>query len=259
MNRSAPTINQWLNEYGLLLCAFKWGELPKAVSDVIEAALPRSTTDSTPNATNFELTIDTQLLLLANAGPIFWRCLQRSSTKNHTDPVDTFSQDLAKDFHKNYLSDGNFTQLYPTPDGQAHIPLMQLGRLAGWNIPSPLGLGLHPEFGPWSAYRVAWLTQSNQLPKTYYQQPKPFKPTDLHSLQASAELCVSCSAPCASACPAAAVTHGEYFNVERCYQHSRPENSDCHTHCFARIACPIGTTHRYDDKQLVHHMKMRWR
>ena len=148
--------------------------------------------------------------------------------------------------------------LYPTPAGQSHIPLMRLGGLAGWNVPSPLGLGLHPKYGPWSAYRAAWITYSEQMPENFYQKPLAFKSTPSKALQQSAELCIACSAPCSAACPAHAVTHGEQFNVERCDKHRRPETSECHTHCFARIACPIGAEHRYDDSQLVHHMSMRW-
>ena len=248
---SAHTITQWLDERGLLLCAFKWGELPDTEVMLIKKAIH--------NTTNIELTKDTQLLLLANAGPLFWRCLQRTTFKNHTDPVDAFSLKLASELQATFLNDRSFTQLYPTPEGNSHIPLMRLGGLAGWNLPSRLGLGLHPEFGPWSAYRVAWLTNSDTLPNEFYQQEKPSESTGTHGLHTSAELCVSCSAPCVSACPAAAVAYGETFQTERCYEHSRPEDSDCHTHCFARVACPIGVTHQYDKQQLAHHMGMRWR
>lgn len=251
---SAHTIAHWLEERGFLLCAFRWGDLPTSVAELIEKALP-----ALPHDEFGELSDATQLLLLANGGPKFWRCLQRSSYKGHSDPIDTFSLELAGEFQRTFLNNGHFTQLYPTPVGQPHIPLMRLGGLAGWNIPSPLGLGLHPEFGPWSAYRVAWLTDSDQLPDAFINEPQAFNSTDISALQHSAELCVSCSAPCVTACPAAAVTHGEDFHIERCYEHRRPELSECHTHCFARTACPIGADQRYDNEQLAHHMGMRWR
>ena len=251
---SSHTIAHWLEERGLLLCAFRWNELPEAVSELIENA--------TPDIAPTEFTHSTRLLLLANAGPKFWRNLQGSSFKGHRDPVDTFSVELAAEFQRQFLNTDRFIQLYPTPKGQSHIPLMRLGGLAGWNTPSPLGLGLHPQYGPWSAYRVAWLTNTEQLPKAFYKEPQAFKTTgltDISDLAHSAELCASCAAPCVTACPANAVAYGENFKIEPCYEHSQPESSECHNHCFARTACPIGAEYRYDDDQLAHHMMMRWR
>jgi len=248
---SAPAITHWLEEHGFLLCAFRWGDLPNSITELIEK--------SQPPIARTEVSDATQLLLLANAGPKFWRCLQSSSFKDHSDPVDSFSLELASEFQCTFLPDSQFTQLYPTPVGQSHIPLMRLGGLAGWNIPSPLGLGLHPDYGPWSAYRAAWLTNSVQLPDVFIKRPNTFKSTDITALQQSADLCVSCSAPCVTACPAAAVTHAENFQIERCYEYRRPEISECHTHCFARIACPVGAIHRYDKEQLAHHMAMQWK
>ena len=217
--------------------------------------------DSTLSSTfsHSALTSSALLVLLANAGPRFWRRLQIESAKNLSNPVDTFSVEKAREFQHTFLRDSRFTQLYPTPAGQSPIPLMRLGRLAGWNIPSPLGLGLHPDYGPWSAYRAAWLTDSAQLPEAFYKEPQTVNITTIDTLQQSAELCVSCTAPCVEACPADAVTHGEDFNIPRCYDYSEPEDSPCHAHCFARTACPIGADHQYDKAQLTHHMIMRWR
>ena len=248
---SSHTINQWLEEHGLQLCAFRWGDLPKSVAEL--------TRQSLAGATQVQPTRDSHLLLLANAGPQFWRCLQSSSCKDNDDPVDTFSLELATEFQHTFLPASQFTQLYPTPKGQPHIPLMRLGGLAGWNIPSPLGLGLHPEYGPWFAYRVAFLTNSKQLPNAFYKNPKAFKTTNISTLRQSATLCASCSAPCVTSCPAQAVTYGDTFHTERCYEHRLPESSKCHTHCFARTACPVGVEHQYDGEQLAHHMSMSWR
>ncbi len=242
------SISAWLETHGLRLCAFHWKDLPDTICELIQTALPQNTN-----------TTHTQLLLLSNAGPNFWRCLQGSELAQHAEPVDAFSLSLATNLQQTFIKTAPFVQLYPTPIGQQHIPLMRLGGLAGWNIPSPLGLGLDPQFGPWSAYRVAWLTQATELPKSFYVLRDAFKLIDLDALQRSAELCVSCDAPCEAACPANAVTLGESFNIQRCYEHRQPEHSACHTHCFARKACPIGSEYQYDDAQLAHHMSMTWR
>jgi len=243
--------NQWLSQHGLLLCAFRWLDLPSAVSEPTYKALPD---DRARNINE-----NTILVLLANAGPTFWRTLQQSPVKNQLDPVDEFSTSLAQSFQDTFLGDSGYTQLYPTPVNQSHIPLMRLGSLAGWNVASPLGLGLHPKFGPWSAYRAAWLTESTQLPSAFLIPLEKFKHTVSQKVQHISELCIGCAAPCATACPAKAVKLGKAFNTDACYQHSRPTDSDCHTHCAARRACPIGQDYEYDNDQLAHHMGMRWR
>ena len=248
---TSMTIEQWLNQHGLLLCAFQWQDLPESLTS--------ATYETLPDDAASQLTPHTLLMLLANAGPSFWRALQGSSIKTAQDPDDEFSVSIAKTFQAKFLESDQFTQLYPTTAKRSHIPLMRLGGLAGWNIPSPLGLGLHPTFGPWSAYRVAWLTQSTQLPSDYVIQPEHYKHIDLSALHNAAELCVGCAAPCTTACPAHAVKLGEPFNSDACYQHRKPTQSECHVHCAARRACPIGQEHQYDNDQLAHHMGMRWR
>ncbi len=245
------TIDQWLYQHGLLLCAFRWNELPSSISDITHNTLPVQIAQT--------ISDNTILVLLANAGPKFWRSLQLSQLKNNPEPIDDFSVLIANEFQSTYLGNEDFTQLYPTPAKRSHVPLMRLGGLAGWNIPSPLGLGLHPEYGPWSAYRVAWLTQSDQLPNDYFVKPSQFKHIGFNALQDAAELCVGCAAPCTTACPASAVQIGHNFNIDACHEHREPLTSECHVHCAARRACPIGKDHQYADEQLAHHMGMRWR
>lgn len=245
------SIDQWLCQHGLLLCAFQWQDLPSTILDITQKTLPEQIVSQINN--------NTILLLLANAGPVFWQALQASPIKNNQDPIDDFSVSVAQEFQAKFLGSNTFNQLYPTPAKRSHVPLMRLGGLAGWNIPSPLGLGLHPQYGPWSAYRVAWLTQSAQLPKEFLITPEQFKSIDLNALHNAAELCVGCAAPCVTACPANAVKLGEFFNTEACYNHRLPETSECHVHCAARRACPIGQEHQYENEQLAHHMGMRWR
>lgn len=266
---TADTLSFWLHTHGLSLCAFRGVDLPDDIATMVATAAPVP-----------ELLATSQLLLLANVGPRFWRRLQTYPHRTNHNPVDDYSLDLVAELQRRFLRntnravtdeidatlgddtvavDTNFVQLYPTPANQDHIPLMRLGALAGWNVPSPLGLGLHPEYGPWSAYRAAWLTQSTRLPETYRIKPGEFASPGLNALQNSASLCLGCDAPCASACPADAIHLGRDINLERCYAHRVPETSDCHIDCAARKACPIGADHHYDDDQLAHHMSMTWR
>jgi len=255
MRRTA--IAEWLEQHGLMLCAF---HLPTVPEDISAAVLGSLADDELA-----EKNRESSLLLLANAGPKFWHSLKTLDITGTCDPVDAASVILAKRFNMQFLSDPKtdtntpLLQLYPTPLTQSPIPLMRLGGLAGWNVPSPLGLGLHPEFGPWSAYRAAWLSTSQQLPVAYYIQSDAQKSQPIGNLQHSAWLCTECSAPCETACPAQAVQKHENFNVQRCYDYRLPNHSDCHTNCFARRACPIGVEHQYDTEQLTHHMSMTWR
>lgn len=241
----------WLETYGLSLCAFRYADLPEPVASLVADAAPSK--ETLPTAT---------LLLLANVGPQFWRSLQTSQHYDDMDPVDTYSLKLTRELHSRFFGDTDCTPLYPSPAQQAQIPLMRLGALAGWNVPSPLGLGLHPKYGPWSAYRAAWLTQSSNIPEQYECfniHPESPAAQDIGALTQSADLCVGCAAPCAAACPAQAIQLGESINLERCTEHRLPHESACHSYCFARKACPIGSEHQYDDDQLRHHMGIRWR
>lgn len=245
---TADPLTRWLETHGLSLCAFRFSELPENVAELVSQAAPDTATLPT-----------SKLLLLANVGPLFWRCLQATSLRTLQDPVDAYSLELANQLNGRFLGNEDFVQLYPTPAHGRNIPLMRLGALAGWNIPSPLGLGLHPEYGPWSAYRAAWLAHSDAVPARYVKKLDAQTTPNLNALQESASLCVGCAAPCADACPANAVRLGENFNLESCFEHRAPKSSACHTDCFARKACPIGADFHYDDEQIAHHMGMRWR
>ncbi|GIS88980.1 MAG: hypothetical protein CM1200mP18_16900 [Gammaproteobacteria bacterium] len=37
------------------------------------------------------------------------------------------------------------------------IALQKLGKFAGWSHPSPIGIDLHPRYGPWFAFRAVFL------------------------------------------------------------------------------------------------------
>jgi len=241
---------RWLDDRGLLLCAFQLHTLPANLATTIRAARP----EDSVSRSNSNL----RLLLMANAGPKFWQLVKASTLHQSNNPVDAVSIATAEAFSREFLGIQAINPLYPTPPNQSHIPLMRLGNLAGWNVPSPLGLGLHPKYGPWSAYRAAWLTESTLLPDTFNVKPNSFNTTGTDAWQQSASLCIGCDAPCATACPADAVNLGQSFNSQSCYAYRQPGSSVCHTNCLARRACPIGSAYRYEDGQLEYHMSTTW-
>ena len=117
----------------------------------------------------------------------------------------------------------------------AHLPFQRLGRAAGLGASSPLGLQVHPTYGPWWAYR-GLIVVDVALP------PGP----------RLRDACAGCPAPCVQACPAGAVRVAG-FDVPSC--HARRLTAEpCRLSCAARIACIRGPEHRYRDEELAFHM-----
>ena len=177
----------------------------------------------------------TRLMLLGNAGTRLWPALTTFGMKT-ADPVDYFSLEVTRNFINNFLDGPPTLILYP----QAYnVPLQQLGELAGWHHPSPLGIGINQTYGLWFAYRTTFLI-SAPLPLTEKQNtPSP---------------CDSCrEKPCLSACPARAVGDIGGFNIPACFAFRVQKNSVCQDRCLARMACPIAPEHRYPLEQIKYH------
>ena len=121
-------------------------------------------------------------------------------------------------------------------DAQPLIPFQRLGRAAGLGGPGPLGLQIHPQFGPWWAYR-ALIVLDRALP------PRA----------APGDGCAGCPAPCVAACPAGAVRRAG-FDVAACHAR-RLVAEPCRLSCDARLACVRGPEHRYRDMELAFHMR----
>ena len=116
------------------------------------------------------------------------------------------------------------------------IPFQRLGRAAGLGGPGPLGLQIHPHFGPWWAYRALVVLD------------RPLPPGSMLG-----DGCAGCEAPCVAACPAGAVARTG-FDVAACHAR-RLVAEPCRLSCAARIACVRGPEHRYRDEQLAFHMR----
>jgi hypothetical protein len=73
--------------------------------------------------------------------------------------VDHYARHLTSRFLHEFLGAPPSLLLYP---GGAGAPsLTRLGELAGWGAPSPVFVGIHPDYGPWFAYRAALLVDLN--------------------------------------------------------------------------------------------------
>jgi epoxyqueuosine reductase len=185
---------------------------------------------------------DCQLLLLGNGGTKFWQELKhRQPILNGADnPVDRYVLEVLEE----NLSPSDLLKIeYP---GNHFAPLTQLGRLCGWHHSSPMGLGIHSEYGLWFAYRALVLV-------TRQFEPSPLWLPTADSNTGRLSPCQRCtSKPCIAACPASAVSiHA--FQLKTCTAHRLFDDSNCRLTCHARSACPVGIKHHYSPEQMAYH------
>lgn len=174
-----------------------------------------------------------QLILLGHAGRTLWTAVQAASLAS-ADPIDDFSVATATAWFAERCPGRAWRIVYP---GDAPVGLQALGKLAGWHHPTPFMIGIQPGWGTWYAYRLAMLADSDLVPTRPLRHAPP---------------CASCAGrPCVAACPADALA-GEGFALERCIAYRRRDDSRCKATCVARLACPVGAEHRYDEAQLRH-------
>lgn len=234
-------IQHYLKINGFLLTVLPVAEMPSSLMTSVRAADPA---------------VDGQdaLLMFANAGQNFWTQMKlaHSELPNSQvpfNPVDSYSQQLVTKFINTFIS-GDYELLYPS---QLPIPLIELGKHAGWSHNSPLGLTLHENYGPWYAFRAVVRVATSLLPSSLQGYTKQrFN----GAAGASATPCDTCVAkPCVSTCPAGAVSATEVFNLVACYEHRRTHGSSCESDCPARRACPVGAEFQYEKEQLGYHMR----
>jgi len=214
----------FLAERGVNLCAVL--DLQALPGDVIGLLL-----EAGINVTDY-----LRLVLLGNGGKRFWSGLQEFGF--HTDdPVDHYALYLTRQFLHDFLGDPHRVILYP--GRPIAVPLTRLGELAGWGAPSPVFVGINPEFGPWFAYRSAFLVDL-ALPLSQ-ASPPPYP-------------CDACAAkPCLQACPASAVHWPGPSDIDVCARSRMADGSLCANRCLARMACPVGAEHRYTLEQIQYH------
>ena len=176
-----------------------------------------------------------QLLLLGAYGRRSWEALAESGGGGD-DPVDAYSLKVARRFVAEHLGAVRTHFLYP---GDFPLPLQSLGEALGWSHPSPLGLGIHPEYGLWFAWRAAFLADTRLTPTPRRTTRSP---------------CLDCAdKPCIATCPARAVHAAQPFGLRACAGHRLAPDSSCAATCLSRLACPVGAAHRYSEEQFAYH------
>ena len=83
-----------------------------------------------------------RLVLLGHGGRRFWEVFSAAESEGDN-PIDDFSTRLAATFAADFLPEANWLPIFPSA---LPLNLQQLGRLAGWSHPSPLGTGINVEY-----------------------------------------------------------------------------------------------------------------
>lgn len=181
-------------------------------------------------------------LVLGSGGRALWQAFRASPEHGRPgDPLDAMTERVAEQAAR--ALDLPAAPAVPVLAHRAregsYADFVALGREAGLGTPGRLGLLLHPEYGPWLSLRAALLTVRD-LPGA---GPIPgFDP------------CTGCPAPCAEACPGAALRPAPAgFSVERCAA-ARAREPGCRSRCDARRACVLGRDHAYAAPAEAHHM-----
>ena len=224
MNTSQKKGHDWLLSQGFnlqaVLCPQQW---PQS----IEKAMRECEVEISPAR---------RFVLLGAAGSRLWQ-LANPLSAAMADPLDDFSVNAAAHVVAHHWGGGDIEILYP---GERLVPLQQLGSFVGWSSGSPLGLGIHLQFGTWFAYRVLFATDAALDQMATAVSPR--------------SPCLDCDeTPCQTACPAAAVRPGGVFDLDACVAQRLRVASPCAQRCLARLACPAGQSWHYAEEQLSYH------
>ena len=181
---------------------------------------------------------DGKTIVLFGTGPDFWPAFSASPEyldgDNH--PVDRWSKrvvgDLAQTFHG--------TCQFPS-DGPPYPPFIRWALDSGPFFQSPVGMMVHPEVGLMISLRGA-LILPTEIPITQQDTQSP---------------CLTCDAPCTTACPVDALSADTGYNIAACHTFLETmDGSDCMSRgCIARRVCPHSGKARRTDAQSALHMR----
>jgi ferredoxin len=171
------------------------------------------------------------VLLLGSTGLSFFESFQREA-QEEPDPLDSYTRHLVHRLVESFLPEA--LGIY-FPFEEPFLPFQKFAIEAGLGLAGPLGILVSSEYGPWFALRAAV-----SLPYD----------TGLTPIKKERDICLSCSAPCITACPASAVRRVG-LEVDACGEarHSGP----CLDRCVAREACPVGVGWRYQEAAIHFH------
>ena len=179
------------------------------------------------------------LLLVGSAGPDIWQHFSQSpefAAPEH--PLDRWTQRVVGEIAGRHNAEAAFPFR-----GPPYWPFQQWGLRCDSLSQSPLGVLVHPRYGPWFAFRGALLFAEKIAPDLADDGPGP---------------CPTCvGKPCLDACPSGALTRTSGYDAEICRTYVRENaNHDCAERgCLVRHACPFGRDYAYLRPQASFHMR----
>jgi epoxyqueuosine reductase len=221
MKETQHFANASLNSAGLNRQAiFNIDDLPTDIAASVRA--------SSPAASSFR-----QLILIGHAGRQLWTSVKAAGIDSEH-PIDDFTVKAVRRWFALYQGHNTYEIMYP---GVHLIGLQRLGQLAGWHHATPFMLGIDPKWGTWYAYRAVVLADTNFQPTKSIEYTSP---------------CNRCEDKvCIATCPGTALASGQ-LDLAKCIAYRKQAGSSCKATCLARIHCPVGSQHRYDDEQMHH-------
>lgn len=179
-------------------------------------------------------------LVAGSGGRALFEAFEAAGGATGPDPLDRYTERAVEAAAATLRAGGHTARCVFAHEAREGVfaDFVALAREAGLGWASRLGLLLHPRYGPWWSLRAAVLTDAPLAEG----RPLP-----------DAGPCPSCEAPCARACPGAAVAPAG-FDAARCGATRRREPA-CRLRCAARRACPVGAEHAYAERAEAHHMR----
>ncbi len=159
-----------------------------------------------------------------------WRAADKARL-DELDPVDTYAAEVVTEVLQQVLPDIPWELRLAPEEPPRRVAMQHLAVVAGVTCLSPSGLSVHPEYGPWLAWRAAAMIDL------------PGPPT----CPEAADPCRPCDKPCMERLERALEAHDQL-----------PETSadiagTWRRWVAVRDACPIGKEHRYGVSQLRYH------
>jgi epoxyqueuosine reductase QueG len=188
------------------------------------------------------------IVLIGNGGGDFWRAFSDHAGRNpgwsaRANPLDDFTREvIERDVVPAARESGAQCQaVYPFMDGGPTLNFIELAKLAGLGGPSIIGVVVHPEYGPWLAFRAALIVDG------YLDAP---------GAALNFDPCPGCvPRSCMAACPGEAVAFPAGWDIPKCLTHRVEVEADCAPRCHARAGCVIGPEQRYPDEELEYHQR----
>lgn len=182
--------------------------------------------------------LDGGTLILLGAGAEFWPTLKAAPEwrDGEADPVDRWSTRVIE-----AMAEALAARAYFPFGGPPYTPFIDWALKSGRAFLSPVGAMVHDRVGMMISYRGALhFAEEFTVPEATGASP-----------------CISCPAPCTTACPVGALNAESFYDVSAChgYLDTAPGQSCMTGGCKVRLACPLSAGAGRDPEQSAHHMK----